>query len=730
MLTVRRWASRFAVVVAIGAVAAVGTPAYAEGEPGETQPTEAARVTIDEVTPYIGQSTREVHVAGTVVNTGMVPIAGEINLRLASDPSVDAAALEQWQRAGVDDYDAWVVAANVLGEPIAPGATLPFRFDVPTSAFGFDALTDFAWGPLGIVVDLATSRRSVAAARTFLVYAPSEAIGDPVHLSVAIPLTARIGESPADGAARAALTVEATAGTPVDWILDPRLVSAEGDQSAGEAGATLAAAVEDHAGRRSVFAVPWGDPDVSVLAHMDDDGAGSLFRLSRSLGRATIKAKLPSIAESVRHDLVWPLDPVDAQLLALVSRIGSDVRIASQPAVTAPAKRSTRPSPTALPRALSHSAAPAPLPTPASTHSPVASPTDPGRLSTWPKAVQLAAPGASGYAIVSDPELTAAIDVGVQGATDAVAAQYTAALLAMRVHAFHDGQATEGAVVIVPRSSTADVAALARRTEHLLALPWVQPVPLASAIEGSAGPVVQLGPGADSTRGPDDDVLERLNDAAHQLNAFSVLTPDPSGLMAEWSPRLLAPVASSLIPARDRTHQATDVVDAASDLVKAVATVKGSQVTMISATSELPVVIENTSPFDIRLTVGLRAATRALVTDKTVDVALEPDARATVRVPVHAIANGDVDVTVHLLNADGEDVGAPSTFRVRVHAEWENIGTAVFSGLIGALFVAGLVKAIRRRRTAARDQSPPPSAGTDPPGDLAPSDASTASPAP
>jgi hypothetical protein len=696
----------------------VGVPTCADAEPGRDRLAEAARVTVDEITPYVTGTADEVHVAGTVVNTGSVPIAGEINLRLASSPFVDAAALTRWQEAGVDDYDAWVVAAHVLPEPIVPGATLPFRFDIPAKAFGFEALTDFTWGPLGIVVDLATSLRSVAAARSFVIYAPREAVGDPLELSVGVPLTARLGQSPADGATQAALTVAATADTAIDWILDPRLISDDGDTAAGDAGAALAAAIAAQAGRRSVFALPWGDPDVSTLAHVDD-GAGSLFRLARSLARTTVTSQLPSIAESVRYDLIWPLDPVDAELAAFVDRAGSDLRIASQPTAVALAKPSAQPSPTALPRALSHSPAPIPIPDPAdarvadSTHSPVASPTDPGRLSSWPRAVQLTAAGAHGYAIVSDPDLTEAIDVGVQGATEAVGAQYTAALLAMRVHDFHGGQATGGVVAIVARSSTADPAALARRASGLLALPWIQPVSLADAIDGPAGPVVRLESGAGSTRGPDDIHLESLNNAAHRLNAFSKLTSDPSALMDKWSPRLLAPVAGALIPAQDRTRQAAEVADAARDLVDAVRTVTGSQVTMISATSELPVVIDNTSPFDVTLTVGLRASTRALVTDKAVDVELSPDARATVRVPVHAIANGDVDVTVHLLNADGEDVGAPSTFRVRVHAEWENIGTAIVAGLVGALFVAGLVKAIRRRRAARRDGGPPaPGAGT------------------
>ena len=115
-----------------------------------------------------------------MVNVSSSPIAGEINLRVASSPFTNVDAVAEWQEAGIEDYQAWVVAANVLQSPIPPGVTLPFRFDVPTSAFGFEAPESAAWGPVGILVDVATSRRSVGVARSFVVYAPSRQI--PVKL--------------------------------------------------------------------------------------------------------------------------------------------------------------------------------------------------------------------------------------------------------------------------------------------------------------------------------------------------------------------------------------------------------------------------------------------------------------------------------------------------------------------------------------------------------------------
>lgn len=75
----------------------------------------------------------------------------------------------------------------------------------------------------------------------------------------------------------------------------------------------------------------------------------------------------------------------------------------------------------------------------------------------------------------------------------------------------------------------------------------------------------------------------------------------------------------------------------------------------------------------------------------------------TVRVPIEAVANGNVDLTVHILDEPGgDDVGRSASFMVRVRADWEDIGTAVVAGLLSVGFVIGMVRTIRsgRRRFA------------------------------
>ena len=67
------------------------------------------------------------------------------------------------------------------------------------------------------------------------------------------------------------------------------------------------------------------------------------------------------------------------------------------------------------------------------------------------------------------------------------------------------------------------------------------------------------------------------------------------------------------------------------------------------------------------------------------------------RIPITAVANGNVNVEVHVLpDAEGRDLAEPATFAVRVRADWETIGTAVVAGLLAIAFVIGLIRTIRR----------------------------------
>lgn len=65
---------------------------------------------------------------------------------------------------------------------------------------------------------------------------------------------------------------------------------------------------------------------------------------------------------------------------------------------------------------------------------------------------------------------------------------------------------------------------------------------------------------------------------------------------------------------------------------------------------------------------------------------------------MEANGSGNLDVDVKLANKDGVLVGSPYMLHVRVRADWESVGTVFVAGLVGVVFLVGLVKSIRDGR--------------------------------
>ena len=116
---------------------------------------------------------------------------------------------------------------------------------------------------------------------------------------------------------------------------------------------------------------------------------------------------------------------------------------------------------------------------------------------------------------------------------------------------------------------------------------------------------------------------------------------------------------------------------------------------LINHSGDLPVTVANDLPVPARVQVELRPQDPRLRAGDPVEAVLEPGTVTTVRVPVEAVANGNVDLEVQVLTAEGEPVGQGASFMVRVRADWEDIGTAVVAELLSVGFVIGMVRTIR-----------------------------------
>ena len=123
-----------------------------------------------------------------------------------------------------------------------------------------------------------------------------------------------------------------------------------------------------------------------------------------------------------------------------------------------------------------------------------------------------------------------------------------------------------------------------------------------------------------------------------------------------------------------------------------------STMSLISESSALPVQVTNGFHQPVTVTVHLDVPDTRLRAPSPVEVTLPGSSTTTVSVPVEAHGSGNLDVEVTVTNADGTVVGAKDVLRVRVRADWENVGTVVIAGAVGLVFLIGLVKSVRDGR--------------------------------
>ena len=227
-----------------------------------------------------------------------------------------------------------------------------------------------------------------------------------------------------------------------------------------------------------------------------------------------------------------------------------------------------------------------------------------------------------------------------------------------------------------------------------------------------------LGRSTSSERTPSQDLPDSFRletEHVHELEEWhddvahlaGVLT-DAQGLLDQVQPALLSTLSASwATDTAGRTELLEHVEVLTGQLTEAVRVEPGSSVLLINHSGDLPVTVANDLPVPARVQVELRPQDPRLRAGDPVEAVLEPGTVTTVRVPVEAVANGNVDLDVHVLDEAGsETVGRSASFVVRVRADWEDIGTGVVAGLLAVAFVFGLVRTIRsgRRRFTGASQ--------------------------
>ncbi len=661
----------------------------------------AVSITITAVTPQILRPGDDLTVSATVTNGSTQTIQQPRAAVLLSRTSLSTRySLDAWTSADPTSSAGTTVMSMALPDPLASGASTTVQLTVPAAALRLSAATS-QWGARGLAVQVLDGWSRVGIARTFALWLPADQPAR-TSISVLVPITRDAADLAAEASAtrpglptiatpdatptqptgtasngtasngtanpsgstasstfapngRLADLVRLSAHHPgVSWAVDPALVVAA--RASGTTGAAWLSTLDSGAAERDVFALPYADPDLAAVARA---GATSLAQQADTLTSA-----LPWVNDigALTGLQLAPDGTTDAATLDEAAQLGASAVVVD-------------------PSALS--------PTTDLTYTPT------GRATVRTAAGSIAA-------LVPDPTLSSLLR-SPGSDSPAVAAQRLLAETAVITR--ERPNQDRHLLVTVGRDWTPTTAVAAAQLAALESAPWVAMEPLSKLIS-SASPDVERAPlpttAADPTELPAPDVATIASEQ-HTLETFASIVPNPAALLDGVQESVLGPLSVGW--RADTAGRATLLASLLTDLRArrtGLSIIQGSNITLISQSSEVPISLRNSLDQDATVTLRLTPRSGCLVVPDAPTVIVPAHQTASFRVPFSAVASCDVVVDVSVLTSDGTPVADPIRFTVSVHADWENVGTAVVAGLLVLGLVVGLWRTVRRGQTARR----------------------------
>lgn len=128
--------------------------------------------------------------------------------------------------------------------------------------------------------------------------------------------------------------------------------------------------------------------------------------------------------------------------------------------------------------------------------------------------------------------------------------------------------------------------------------------------------------------------------------------------------------------------------------------IKGSSINLVSQASRVPILIQNNYDTEVRVLVHVTTSNLRVRLPETTSVTIAPNSTVNTVVPVQAVANGDVELSVWLTSFSGVRLGPDEVITMHVIGNAEAIGLGAMGGLVVLLLVIGSVRMIRRRKQA------------------------------
>lgn len=673
-------------------------------------------VRLTSLSPTVTRPGEDLTVVVEVENVSGADIASPVvDVLLARSTYVTRTALARWAESGPDGPAGTTVHSVPLDAPLAAGATTTVTLVVPASALQLRAGLS-SWGPRGLAVTVHGDTDDLSAwdrlgiMRTYIVWFPVEdSAVVPLDVSVLVPVVGPAYDPLAperslpqlqklttdDG--RLAAVLESTAdSTGVSWAVDPALVAAAQRTAPGavtptddpDAPATPPATPgADDAPAAPADATAPADDEPPPPADPDDPAQQPTRWAERLLGAATSREvyALPRYDQdwaayaaadvmppadppltddlaSWRTDLAWPADAgPDEDVIELAATTGKDTVILNPDSL---------------------------LPDPALTYTPSGY----ASATTGSGTVHTLVPDGALSAQLEDPADTA------PAARQRLVAELAVISRERPADARH-------LLLTAPRDWAPDADVARTQLAGLSEVPWATLAPVAdlATSEQPEVPRAALPGDPSSERALSRAAFDQLAAVRDELASFARIAADPGAVVAPVDDAIAA--TASVAWRSDRAGRSAAIArinDHAAAVSSSISIVGASDFTLISSASTLFRTVRNDLDQAVTLVVHLEPDDPRLVTEESIPVTIEPRSEVQVDIPVKAVGSGNVNVVVEILAVDGTVVAQPSSFDVRVRADWENRGTAVVAGLLVLLLLGGIWRTIHRGRSDRR----------------------------
>jgi len=311
-------------------------------------------------------------------------------------------------------------------------------------------------------------------------------------------------------------------------------------------------------------------------------------------------------------------------------------------------------------------------------------------------------------ALVSDPTLSVMAALGPTIAATARLAEQD--FLAETAMIALEQPAVERSMVIAPPANWGPPVAWLRTLLADSALvPWIKPMSLEEILatpEAARGHPTETVPQLSGVYLSDVDAVRvRLQGACSMMLVATECLSEPLLLQAESAAWRFSP--------DDATRFLAGLSQVATDTEQGVRVAASPVVTLTSRSGRVPVTLENNLQHDVTVRLQLEALDRSHIRSATSLVrTLRPGQKVQVEVQVQAQSAGRFPVDLQLFTPAGTPVGAPVRIVVR-STVYGTVAVAITVGAVAVLFLAVLVRGIRKIRARRRASASPRAGLTD-----------------